>query len=425
MILTLYLLILFGLAFIGLPVAFSLGFSTLLYVQIGTRLPLTIVFQRMLAGIDSFPFMAIPFFMLAGMLMNEGGLNRRILEFSRALVGHLWGGLSAVSIVGSMIFAGISGSSVADASGLGSILIPAMKKEGYDPEFAASINAVSSTVGIIIPPSIPMILAGVATALSIRDLFLGGAIPGILVGLGMLVISTMISKKRKYPKYQRVTFKELFKIFLKTLPALVEILIILGGILGGIFTPTEASVIAVVYAFVLGKFVYREIKLKNLFEVFKQVAISSAIVLFIISTASAVTWVLAYSRLPQLLADMLPSLFPTPTTMLIALGVLFLIAGTFIDVSPGVILFGPILLPAVKAVGVDPVHFTVIMVFALAIGLFTPPVGTTLFISCYLAKTEIMPTVKESMLFFIEMVAILFLIILLPQLVMFLPSLAR
>lgn len=425
MMLTLYLLILFGLAFIGLPVAFSLGFSTLLYVQIGTRLPLTIVFQRMLAGIDSFPFMAIPFFMLAGMLMNEGGLNKRILEFSKALVGHLWGGLSAVSIVGSMIFAGISGSSVADASGLGSILIPAMKKEGYDPEFTASINAVSSTVGIIIPPSIPMILAGVATALSIRDLFLGGAIPGILVGLGMLVISTIISKKRKYPKYQRVTFKELLKIFLKTLPALVEILIILGGILGGIFTPTEASVIAVVYAFILGKFVYRELKLKNLFEVFKQVAISSAIVLFIISTASAVTWVLAYSRLPQLLADTLPNLFPTPVTMLMALGVLFLIAGTFIDVSPGVILFGPILLPAVKIVGVDPVHFTVVMVFALAIGLFTPPVGTTLFISCYLAKTEIMPTVKESMLFFVEMVAILFLIILLPQLVMFLPSLAR
>ncbi|AKI98290.1 hypothetical protein IX53_05725 [Kosmotoga pacifica] len=423
--LTLYLVILFGLAFIGLPVAFSLGFSTLLYVQIGTRLPLTIVFQRMLAGIDSFPFMAIPFFMLAGMLMNEGGLNRRILEFSRALVGHFWGGLSAVSIVGSMIFAGISGSSVADASGLGSILIPAMKEEGYDPEFAASINAVSSTVGIIIPPSIPMILAGVATALSIRDLFLGGAIPGIIVGLGMLVISTMISKKRKYPKYQKVTFKELLKVFMKTLPALVEILIILGGILGGIFTPTEASVIAVVYAFILGKFVYRELKLKNLFEVFKKVAISSAIVLFIISTASAVTWVLAYSRLPQILADTLPHLFPTPTTMLIALGILFLIAGTFIDVSPGVILFGPILLPAVKVVGVDPVHFTVIMVFALAIGLFTPPVGTTLFISCYLAKTEIMPTVRESMLFFFEMVAILFLIILLPKLVMFLPSLAR
>ncbi len=420
-----YILILFILAFIGLPIAFALGASTLFFVKVGTRLPLTIVFQRMFVGIDSFPFMAIPFFMLAGVLMNEGGLNKRILNFSRALVGHFYGGLSAVSIIASMIFAGISGSSVADASGLGSILIPAMKEEGYGNEFSASINAVSSTVGIIIPPSIPMILAGVATALSIRDLFLGGAIPGIIVGLSMLIVSTLISKKRDYPKYDKVSLTGLIKSFISAFPALVAIIIILGGILSGIFTPTEASVIAVVYAFIMGYFFYDEIELKVLPGLLKEVGISSSIVLFIIASASAVTWVLAYLRLPQQLAAFLPTIFPNPTVMLLALSVIFLIAGTFIDVSPGVILFGPILLPAIKAVGADPVHFTVIMVFALAIGLFTPPVGTTLFLSCHIAKTEILPTVKETIPFFFIMTAVLILIAVIPQLVMWVPSLVR
>ena len=425
MVLISYLVLLFMLAFIGVPIAFALGFSSLVYVALGTRLPIMVVFQRLLTGIDSFPFMAIPFFILAGYLMNEGGLNKRIIAFSRVLVGHLYGGLANVSIVGSMIFAGISGSSVADASGLGSILIPAMNGEGYDRTFSAAINAVSSTVGIIIPPSIPMILAGVATALSIRDLFLGGAVPGIIVGLGMLIVSTRISKKRNYPKYKKASLLLVLKEAFKTLPALVEILIILGGILGGIFTPTEASVIAVVYAFLIGKFLYRELKLRRLPQVFKEVAISSAIVLFIIANAAAVTWLLAYSRLPQTLAEVLPTIFPNSTVFLLALGGLFLLAGTFIDVSPGVILFGPVLLPAVRAVGADPVHFTVIMVFALAIGLFTPPVGTTLFISCYLSKTGILETVKESMPFFIEMVIILLLIIIFPVFVLWLPSLIR
>jgi tripartite ATP-independent transporter DctM subunit len=420
-----YIIGLFILALIGVPIAFALGISTLVFVELGTKLPNTIVFQRMFVGIDSFPFMAIPFFMLAGSLMNAGGLNKRVLEFSRSLVGHLYGGLSAVSIIASMIFAGISGSSVADASGLGSILIPSMKEEGYGNEFSAAINAVSSTVGIIIPPSIPMILAGVATALSIRDLFLGGLIPGIIVGLGMLIVSTLISKKRNYPKYKRVTFKELIISFFHAFPALIEIVIILGGILSGIFTPTEASVIAVVYALILGLFFYKELKIKEIPSILKDVAISSSIVLFIISAASAVTWVLAYSRLPQKLALILPTIFPSSTVMMLGLCALFLAAGTFIDVSPGVILFGPILLPAIREVGANPVHFTVIMVFALAIGLFTPPVGTTLFISCHIAKTEILKTVKETIPFFFMMILVLVLITVFPALVIWIPSLVH
>ena len=420
----LYILLIFLLAFIGLPIAFALGFSTLIFVMIATNLPLTVVFQRMLVGIDSFPFMAIPFFMLSGVLMVEGGLSKRILSFTRDLVGHFSGGLSAICIVANMIFAGVSGSSVADASGLGSVIIPAMKEEGYGKNFSAAINSVSSTVGIIIPPSIPMILAGVATALSIRSLFLGGVIPGILVVLSLLLMSTLISKKRNYPKYKKASLKELIKSFFKSFPAFVEIIIILGGILGGIFTPTEASVIAVVYALILG-FVYKELKIKYFPRIFKSVAISSTIVLFIIAGASAVTWILAYLGLPQLLAAILPTIFTTGTLMLLALCVLFLIAGTFIDVSPGVILFGPILLPAIESVGINPIHFTVVMVFALAIGLFTPPVGTTLFISCHIANAEILPTVKEALPFFIVMVIILIVISIFPSFIMWLPSLVK
>ena len=417
-----YIISIFILAFLGLPVAFALGSASLIFIIFGTDLPIYITFQRMLTGIDSFPFLAIPFFILAGNLMNKGGLTDRIIDFSRSMVGHFYGGLAAVSIVGSMIFAGVSGSSVADASGLGSILIPAMKKEGYDKEYSAAINAVSSTVGIIIPPSIPMILAGVATALSIRDLFLGGAIPGIMVGLLLLVISTLISKKRNYPKTSSFSFKNFFKTLVRAFPAIFAVIIILGGILGGIFTATEASVIAVVYAFLIGKFFYKELKLSHVPDVFKEVSISTSIVLFIIATASITTWLLAYLGLPALLSTHLPALFPTERLMVFGLSLLFILSGTFIDVSPGVILFGPILMPTARAAGIDPIYFSVIMVFSLAIGLFTPPVGTTLFISCYLADSSIIATVKETIIFFLAMIFILGLIILFPQLVTWLPS---
>ena len=407
---------------IGVPVAFTLGLTGIAYIAIETSLPPLVAFQRMFASVDSFPFMAIPFFMLAGNLMYAGGLASRIIDLSRALVGHLRGGLANVSIVASMFFGGVSGSSVADASALGSLLIPAMEKEGYGSKFAASINATSSTVGIIIPPSIPMILTGVATGLSIRELFLGGLLPGILVGLGMLVLTTCISKHRNYPKYDRVSGRNLLKAILKGLPAFIMVLIILGGIMGGIFTPTEASVVAVLYGLFIG-LVYRELTWQGFKKALLDSAISSAVVLVVISTAGLLTWLLAYSMVPQKLALYLSTVISSPTLLMLILGTTFLVVGTVLDVSPAVLLFGPVLLPVVQAVGADPIFFGVIMVFGLAIGLFTPPVGTTMMISAYIAKVSIIDVAREGIYYLFLMIVLLYVFIIFNGFVLWVPTL--
>lgn len=406
---------------IGVPIAFTLGLAAYVFVVTGTSLPPLIVFQRMFASIDSFPFMAIPFFMLAGNLMFAGGLADKIIDLSRVLVGHMRGGLANVSIVASMFFGGVSGSSVADASALGSILIPAMKRQGYSSPFAAAINATSSTVGIIIPPSIPMILTGVATGLSIRELFFGGLLPGILVGLVMLVTTTIISVRHKFPRYPKASGKEILRASVQGIPAMVMVLIILGGILGGIFTPTEASVVAVIYGLILG-LVYRRLTWKNLKQTFIDSAISSAVVMMVIATAGVITWLLAYSRIPQAIASYLTSVIDSPTLLMVVLGTAFLIAGTVLDVSPAVLLFGPILLPVVKAVGVDPIFFGVIMVFGLAIGLFTPPVGTTMIISAYLSGDSVLSVARNCIPYLISMVVLLYVLIFFSDLVLWIPT---
>ena len=287
-----------ALLLIGVPVAFTLGLIALAYIALETPLPPLVAFQRMFTSVDSFPFVAIPFFMLAGNLMGAGGLAHRIIDLARALVGHLRGGLANVTVVSNMIMGGISGSSVADCSALGSILIPAMKNQGYQPRFAGAVNATASTMGIIIPPSIPMILTGAATSLSIRDLFFGGLVPGILIGLGMLVITTTISKKRDYPKFPRATARELLKATWRGLPAFIMVAIILVGIMTGIFTPTEASVAAVLYAILVGV-IDRELTWKGFYDSMLNAAVSSAVVMIVISTAGLLTWLLAYSMIPQ------------------------------------------------------------------------------------------------------------------------------
>ena len=411
-----------ALLIVGVPIAFALGLAGIGYILSSTSLPLLIAFQRMFASMDSFPFMAIPFFMLAGNLMYAGGLADRIVELSRCLVGHLRGGLANVSIVANMFFGGVSGSSVADASALGSILIPAMVKEGYDPGFAATINATASTVGIIIPPSIPMILVGVATGMSIRELFLGGLVPGILVGVGMLFITTFISRRRHFPCFKRPTAKEVFRAVYRGVPAFVMVLIILGGIMGGIFTPTEASVVAVLYALLIG-LLYRELTWSGLKKALLDAAISSAVVMMVISTAGLMTWLLAYSTIPQQLAAYLTKVIHSPLELMLILGTAFLIAGTVLDVSPAVLLFGPVLLPVVQALGIDPIYFGVIMVFGLAIGLFTPPVGTTMILSAYLADVSILEISRQSIPYLVLMITLLFLLIVWSDLVLWIPTL--
>ncbi len=404
----------------GVPVAFTLGLTGVAYITIYTSLPPLVAFQRMFASVDSFPFMAIPFFMLAGNLMYAGGLADRIIAFSRTLVGHLQGGQANVLIVANMFFAGVSGSSVADASALGSILIPAMKKEGYGSKFPAAINSTSSTIGIIIPPSIPMILTGVATGLSIRSLFMGGLVPGILVGLSMIALTTWIAKQRNYPKHARATARELLSAAWQGLPAFVMVLIIMGGILGGIFTPTEASVVAVLFGLVVG-LASRRLTWSNLFKAFLDSAISSAVVLVVISTAGLLTWLLAYSMVPQQLAVYLSQVIHSPTLLMCILATMFLVVGTVLDVSPAVLLFGPVLLPVITATGVDPIFFGVVMVFALAIGLFTPPLGTTMMISAYLAEVSILEIARECLPYLYTMVGLLYLIVFFEDLVLWVP----
>jgi len=413
----------FLLVALSLPISIALGITAVFLVVTQTSLPLLVVAQRMFTGIDSFPLMAIPFFILAGNLMNTGGVTTRLLDFCNLIVGFLRGGLAAVSIVGSMIFAGISGASVADASGLGSILIPAMNDEGYDPDYAAAINATSSTVGIIIPPSIPMILLGVVASVSIRDLFIGGALPGLAVGLTLLGISTYISYRRAYPKHDRVPWREGVRITLRSTPALLMPLLIVGGIILGVFTPTEAAVIAVVYALVVGFFLYRELTVKKVTIALEQTGVQTAVVLLVIATASAVSWLLSYNLAPQKLALWVQGILPSPTAFLAIVAAICLVAGTVIDVAPAIILFGAVFAPVAQNVGVDPVHFGVTLVFSLAIGLFTPPVGTTLIISCYIAGTGMYESFKACLPFLIGMLGVLTALVLFPDFALFLPRL--
>jgi tripartite ATP-independent transporter DctM subunit len=421
-------MILFAVVFIvlillGTPIAFALGAGVTLFIITGTDLPYLFVIQKMFSGTDSFPLLAIPFFILAGNLMNTGGVTRKLLEFCNVLVGHWRGGLAAVSIVGSMIFAGISGSSVADASGLGSILIPTMNKDGYDPEYSVAINATSSTIGILIPPSIPMVLLATISNASVRDLFFASAVAGIMTGLAMLVLNAYISGKKNYPRNPRVLLKDMPPIFLRCLPAMMMPFIIIFGIIFGVVTATEAAVLAVVYSLLVGFFVYKELSLKGVYTAIVESGIQTAVVLLIIATASILSAVLAHLLLPQALADWALAHLSSKTLILAFIAIIALIAGCFIDVSPALILLGAIFYPVAVTAGIDMLHFAAVLGFALSIGLYTPPVGTTLIISAYIGKTSLAAGFKYSLPFLGEMLAILVLLILFPILANGLPRL--
>ena len=356
----LFLLVFFALVALSTPISIALGITSIVMVLTQTDLKLMVVAQRMFTGIDSFPLMAIPFFILSGHLMNAGGTTQRLITFCNALVGRLRGGLANISIVGNMIMAGISGSSVADASALGSIIIPAMKKEGYDADYAAAVNATASTIGIIIPPSIPMILLGVVASVSIRDLFIGGAVPGVVTGLVLMSISTYVAYKRGYPKHARVSAVEALQLTFFCLPALFMPIAIVGGIVLGIFTPTEAAVIAVVYAMIVGFMIYRELTWRKVLEALYETGVQTAVVLLVIATASVISWLLAYNLIPQKLAESLAAYNPSQTMLLAIIAIVCLITGTVIDVAPAIILLGSVFAPIAFKLNIDPVHFGVL-----------------------------------------------------------------
>jgi tripartite ATP-independent transporter DctM subunit len=339
------------------------------------------------------------------------------------LVGRLRGGLANISIVGNMIMAGISGSSVADASALGSIIIPAMKKEGYDADYTAAINATASTIGIIIPPSIPMILLGVVASVSIRDLFIGGAVPGLVTGLVLMSISTYIAYRRGYPKHERVSFIDGLRLTFVCLPALFMPIAIVGGIVLGIFTPTEAAVIAVVYAMIVGFMIYRELTWRKTLQALYDTGLQTSVVLLVIATASVISWLLAFNLIPQSLAESVKAYDPSPTTLLAIIAIVCLITGTVIDVAPAIILLGSVFAPIAFQLQIDPVHFGVLLVYGMAIGLFTPPVGTTLILSCYIADTTLFRSFRSCLPFLVGMVAILAGLVFFKEFALFLPNL--
>jgi len=406
---------------LGFPVAFCLGITALIALWVGD-VPLLLMAQRMFTGMDSFPLMAVPFFVLAGELMNQGGTTRRLIDFANILVGRIPGGLAHTNILASMFFGGISGSAVADAAALGTILIPGMTRKGFPLGFSAAVTAASSTMGPIIPPSILMLIMGVSTGISIGGLFAAGIIPGILMGLSMMVYSYIVAVRRNFPREEfPFSLKLLWKEFCAAGPALLAPVIILGGILGGIFTPTEAAAVAVLYAFILGQFVYRELKLKQIPSIFIQSGITTAVLLLIIAMANIFSWVLTSEQVPTRIAGLLLKITHNPYIILLLINVLLLFVGMFMEGGAAIIILAPTLLAVAKTVGIDPMHFGFLMVFNLVVGLLTPPLGVCLFVVCGITNLSLQRLSRATFPFMILQIGLLLLVTYCPGIVLLIP----
>lgn len=411
---------------LGVPISYSIGISSILtmLLTIHSVPSFTTVSQRMATGIDSFALLAIPFFILAGQLMNSGGIARRLIDFAKILVGRFPGGLAFVNIMAAMLFGAISGSAVAAASAIGGFMSPVMKKEGYDPAFSAAVNISSATTGMIIPPSNILIVYSLASGgVSIAALFLAGYVPGILLGLSLMVVAFIYAKKNNYKVDFKVMPGESLSKFLHAVPSLLLIIIVIGGIVAGYFTATEASAIAVLYAFILSVFVYREIKFKDLPGILLSSASTTAVVMMLIGTSMAMSWVMAYENIPQNVAAALIGLSESKIVILIIINLILLFIGTFMDMTPAVLIFTPIFLPVAVQLGIDPIHFGIIMVMNLCIGLCTPPVGSVLFVGCSVAQLPITKVIKPLVPFFIAMVITLMFVTYLPELSLWIPNL--
>ena len=387
---SLYLLVtLFALFLFNAPIAVAIGASAATAIMIKGDFSLMMVVQRMFGGTDSFHLMAVPLFMFAGVAMEKGGISRRLIAFADALVGWLPGGLAAVTIVSAMFFAGVSGSAAADAAAVGAVLIPAMKQGGYDSDFAAAVQASGGAIGVIIPPSIPMIIFGFLTGASVGQLFAAGIIPGLIIGISLVLVSTIISLREGHAATRSFSLAEVGRTFKRALLALGAPLIILGGILGGIFTATESAAVAVIYALVVGMGVYGRIGPKDLVTIFREGAVMSAVVMFIIATASVFTWVAAIEQMPAALAGAMLGITQQPVVLLLLVNAVLLIAGTFVETTAALILLVPMLTAMLPTLGVDVIHFGAIVITNLAIGMLTPPMGICLIVSCSISGDPI------------------------------------
>jgi len=412
---------------VGAPIAFALALSglamTALVPGMTAATAVTLFVQRMFVGVDAFVLVAVPLFILAGALMEEGGTANRLVSFASALVGRVRGSLSIVTVLTSMFFAGISGSAVADTAAVGAVMIPAMRRKGYDIAFAAALQAGAGALGPIIPPSILMVIYAVIANVSVASLFLGGFVPGLLIGLGLMAAGYVHAVRRGYPPDPGVPWGELPTHLRRALLPLLMPFIILGGILSGFFTPTESAAVGVVYALLIGLFVYRELPPSKLFQILYTTGYGTARVMFLIATANFVAFLLAHQRLPQQLAEALLAMSTEPAVILLLLNALFLVVGCFIEVSAALIILGPVLVPVIQAIGIDPIHFGVVLVVNLCIGTITPPVGICLYAVNAISGASIGSISRAAVPVFGVMLGVLIFITYLPGAVLFVPRL--
>ncbi|NBN64232.1 TRAP transporter large permease subunit [Microvirga tunisiensis] len=415
----------FGLLMVlGVPVAYAIGIASVLTFGIFMTVDQSIFItaQQIASGLDSFTLLAIPFFILAGNIMNRGGIALRLIEFAKVLGGRLPGSLAHCNVLANMMFGAISGSAVAAAAAVGGVMAPLQKKEGYDPAYSAAVNIASCPTGLLIPPSTTFIVFSLITGgTSIAALFVAGYVPGILMGIGIMIVAGIMAKKRGYPVAPRPSTSTVIAKTVDALLPLSLILVIMGGIIGGVFTATEASAIAVVYSLFLALFIYREIKLQDLPSIFLDSAVTTSIVLLMIGCSIAMSKAMAFADIPFAVSDALLALSENPIVLLLIINIALLVVGMFMDMTPALLIFTPIFLPVVKDLGMDPVHFGVMMTFNLCIGICTPPVGSALFVGCSVAKVSIARVIKPLLPMIAMQIAVLMLITYVPELSLALP----
>ncbi|HGY55014.1 MAG TPA: TRAP transporter large permease [Caldithrix abyssi] len=409
----------------NVPIAVSIGISTILTMlfTIAPGPAITTVAQQMATGINSFALLAIPFFILSGQLMGRGGIARRLIEFAKVLVGMFPGGLAYVNILACMFFGAISGSAVAATSAIGGFMIPSMNKEGYDNDFNTAVTVTASTTGLLIPPSNILIVYSLASGgVSIAALFIAGYLPGFLVGLGLMIVAAVIAVIKKYPVGGKTGLIESLKKLLDAIPSLLLIVIVIGGIIAGIFTATEASAVAVLYSLFLAAVVYREVKIKDLPGILIKTVETTAIVMLLIGTSKAMSWILSYENIPQSITANLIGLTDSTVIIFLIINLILLVVGTFMDMTPAVLIFTPIFLPVVTQLGMTPLHFGIMMVLNLSIGLCTPPVGSVLFVGCGIGNTSIARLVKPLLPLYAAMIVALMLVTYIPEISLWLPQ---
>lgn len=409
---------------LNVPISISIGVATLLtmLVTIDPLPALITMAQRMATGIDSFALLAIPFFILSGLLMGGGGIARRIIAFARVLVGMLPGGLAFVNIISCTLFGSISGSAVAATSAVGGFMIPSMNKEGYDKSFNTAVTVASSTTGLLIPPSNILIVFSLASGgVSIAALFIAGYLPGLLVALGLMMVCGVWAKAKGYPVGEITPWREALKISLDAIPSLFLIVLVIGGIISGFFTATEASAIAVLYSLLLSVLIYREIKVDQLPAILVKAVETTAIVMFLIAASSAMSWILSYENIPQTISQALITISDNPLLILLTINLILLAVGAFMDMTPAVLIFTPIFLPVVTELGMSPLHFGIVMILNLCIGLCTPPVGSVLFVGASIGKTSITKLIRPLLPMYAVMFLVLILVTYVPAISEYLP----